>query len=77
MDKSMIFDRVKIAVDYMVIHQVINRLDANQGRTLNYYNSVSGLEYYTTSWETGAFMACLLAMYKRTGLNHHSHIIFE
>ncbi len=67
MDKSMIFDRVKIAVDYMVKHQVINRLDANQGRTLNYYNSVSGLEYYTTSWETGAFMACLLAMYKRTG----------
>ena len=51
----------------MVKHQVINRLDANQGRTLNYYNSVSGLEYYTTSWETGAFMACLLAMYKRTG----------
>lgn len=67
MDKSLIFDRVKIAVDYMVKHQVINRLDANQGRTLNYYNSVSGLEYYTTSWETGAFMACLLAMYKRTG----------
>lgn len=67
MDKSLIFDRVKIAMDYMVKHQVINRLDANQGRTLNYYNSVSGLEYYTTSWETGAFMACLLAMYKRTG----------
>lgn len=67
MDKSIIFDRVKLAVDFMLRHQVINRLDANQGRTLNVYNSVSGLEYYTTSWETGAFMACLLAMYKRTG----------
>ena len=67
MDKSIIFERVKTAVDHMLRHQVINRLDANQGRTLNVYNSVSGLEYYTTSWETGTFMACLLAMYKRTG----------
>lgn len=67
MDRSIIFERVKLAVDFMLKHQVINRLDANQGRTLNVYNSVSGEEYYTTSWETGIFMACLLAMYKRTG----------
>ena len=51
MDKSIIFERVKIATDYILKHQVINRLDANQGRTLNCYNSVTGFEFYTTSWE--------------------------
>lgn len=67
MNKTIIFERVKTAVDHMIRHQVIDRLNANQGRTLNIYNSVSGFECYTTSWETGIFLACLLAMYKRTG----------
>lgn len=35
MDKSIIFDRVKIATDYMLKHQVINRIDANQGRSFH------------------------------------------
>ena len=67
MNRLLIFDRVKLAVEQMLRFQIINRLDANQGRTLNVYNSVTGFEYYTTSWETGIFLACLLAMYKRTG----------
>ncbi len=67
MDKKLIPERTKAAVDHMLRFQALNRLDANRGRTLCAYNSLTGEESPTTSWETGIFLAALLAMYKRTG----------
>ena len=67
MNKEVIFERINLAVDNMIRGQIINRVDANSGRTLRDYNARTGLKGYSGNWCTGIFMACLIAMYKRTG----------
>ena len=67
MNKEIIFERINLAVDNMIRGQIINRVDANSGRTLRDYNARTGLKAYSGNWCTGIFMACLIAMYKRTG----------
>ncbi|MBE6367491.1 MAG: hypothetical protein E7052_06215 [Lentisphaerae bacterium] len=67
MNKEIIFERINLAVDNMIRSQIIDRLDANSGRTLRDYNARTGMKVYSGNWCTGIFMACLLAMYKRTG----------
>lgn len=67
MNKNLIPARAEAAIANMIRGQVIDRLDANQGRTLRDYNARTGCKAYSGNWCTGVFMACLLAMYKRTG----------
>jgi len=67
MDKSIILERAQAALDNMILGQVIDREDANQGRTIRDYNARTGKKVLSGNWCTGIFMACLLAMYKRTG----------
>ena len=67
MDKSIIFDRLQAAADNMIASHIVNRLDANSGRVLRDYNARTGLKGYSGNWCTGIFMACMIAMYKRTG----------
>ncbi len=67
MNKSVILERAEAALANMIRGQVIDRQDANQGRTLRDYNARTGKKIYSGNWCTGIFMACLLAMYKRTG----------
>ena len=67
MDKSIIFDRLQAATDNMIASHIINRLDANSGRVFRDYNARTGLKGYSGNWCTGIFMACMIAMYKRTG----------
>ena len=67
MEKSLILERCTAALENMLRGQVIDRQDANQGRTVRDYNARTGKKVYSGNWCTGIFMACLLAMYKRTG----------
>ena len=67
MDKSLILERAQAALDNMIRGQVLNREDANQGRTVRDYNARTGKKILSGNWCTGIFMACLLGMYKRTG----------
>ncbi len=55
------------AANWMMTNQLVNRLDANKGRTINSYSAESGELDLTTSWQTGGVCMGLLAMYKRTG----------
>ncbi|MFA5863492.1 MAG: hypothetical protein WC975_02270 [Phycisphaerae bacterium] len=67
MDKNSLFSVAEQTAQWMIANQVFNRLDANKGRTINCYESVSGHLDLTTSWQTGGVCMGLLAMYKRTG----------
>ena len=67
MNANNLLDIAEKTANWMVVNQISDRLDANKGRTINYYEPASKRFSLTTSWETGGVCMGLLAMHKRTG----------
>lgn len=70
MDKIAVLDAAKKCAEWLLSNQITNRIDANKGRFLSYYDlslKEKNAFAYTTSWDTGCALNGLLALYKRTG----------
>lgn len=66
MDSTILLERAQRCGEWMLRNQVVDRLDANRGRGIQYYNFRSGALEWTAGWLTGIMTMGLCALHRRT-----------
>ena len=66
-EASLLLERAKLAADWIMRNQVLNRQDANRGRSIRSYDAKSHEKVLTGNWMCGNIANTLSALFKRTG----------